>query len=904
MGWPDITALAATPIDALKAGAEQAPYLGRLCRKFGGILEDRTAEQAFETALEWLDQIDSADAEADVMSKLRDAKGLAHAAIAALDLSQSDTPFQTTERITRFADASVEVALRCALRSLECSKAGIFLIALGKMGAFELNYSSDIDIVAFFDPDIFEGGPRGQEDAANRVIQMVMRLLEKQTADGYVFRTDLRLRPDPNSTPVAMSTQRAEIYYTTLGQNWERMVWIKARPVAGDLEAATGFIKRLEPFVWRPQLDYWAIADVHAIKNMINTKVAGRRLQANNDVKLGPGGIREIEFFAQTQQIILGGRLPSLRASKTLSALDDLVRHDVVAAEVNADLQRAYPFLRGVEHRIQMLGDQQTHSLPTDPDERARVAALCGFASVTELDEAVRFVRETVHAHYANLFVDESRKRQAATEGNLVFTGVDPDPGTVDTLLDLGFVDPENVILQVSRWHRGRMPATRSSRGRELLTALLPDAIRAMGKTGQADAALMQFSRFLEGLSSGVQTLSMLLAEPKLLEDLVATLALAPQIGAGLAKRPSVLEALVSENVRRRRPDIDLEAGFEGAMDQVRQWHSEESFLIGHRLLHGELAVDGAGEAWSRLAETCIELMAAAAEAETVRRFGPPPGVWSIAAMGKLGGREMTAGSDLDLIVIYDRGEHDEAQAWFTRFTQRLIAALSADTAKGYLYEVDMRLRPSGRAGPVATSIEAFERYHFNDAWTWEIMALTRLRPVVGDVSLKARIINIANAAIVRCAENPSLDRDILDMRRRLLREKPPAGDWDIKHRLGGLIDIEFIVQQALLKSGRPDVLRTSIGDAIGSLTQTGAFSASEGSRLGDAALRLQAVQQVQRLAFGTQPNLGPSSHGLREHFRAATGARSIETLDADLEKICGHVVQIRRNRIGDPTAG
>ncbi|MGB0262126.1 MAG: glutamine-synthetase adenylyltransferase, partial [Henriciella sp.] len=302
MVWPDITALAATPIDALKAGAEQAPYLGRLCRKFGGILEDRTAEQAFETALEWLDQIDSADAEADVMSKLRDAKGLAHAAIAALDLSQSDTPFQTTERITRFADASVEVALRCALRSLECSKAGIFLIALGKMGAFELNYSSDIDMVAFFDPDIFEGGPRGQEDAANRVIQMVMRLLEKQTADGYVFRTDLRLRPDPSSTPVAMSTQRAEIYYTTLGQNWERMVWIKARPVAGDLEAATGFIKRLEPFVWRPQLDYWAIADVHAIKNMINTKVAGRRLQANNDVKLGPGGIREIEFFAQTQQ--------------------------------------------------------------------------------------------------------------------------------------------------------------------------------------------------------------------------------------------------------------------------------------------------------------------------------------------------------------------------------------------------------------------------------------------------------------------------------------------------------------------------------------------------------------------------------------------------------------------------
>ncbi len=903
MVWPDMSALSATPLDALKMGAEQAPYLRRLYQKYAGILQAETVEQAFETALARLEEIEVSAPEADVMSKLRDAKGLAHAAIAALDLSQSDTPFQTTERITRFADASVQVALQYALHRHECDGAGLFLIALGKMGAFELNYSSDIDMVAFFEPEVFVGGPRGQEDTANRIIQSAMRLLEKQTADGYVFRTDLRLRPDPSSTPVAMSTQRAEIYYTTLGQNWERMVWIKARPVAGDLAAATKFISRLEPFVWRPQLDYWAIADVHAIKNMINTKVAGRRQQANNDVKLGPGGIREIEFFAQTQQIILGGRLPSLRACRTVSALDDLVRHDVVKAEVNADLQRAYPFLRGVEHRIQMLGDQQTHSLPADAGERGRVAALCGFNGVTELDEAVRFVRETVHAHYANLFVDESRKRQAATDGNLVFTGVDPDPGTVDTLLDLGFVDPENVILQVSRWHRGRMPATRSARGRELLTALLPDALRAMGKTGQADAALMQFSRFLEGLSSGVQTLSMLLAEPKLLEDLVATLALAPQIGTGLAKRPSVLEALVSENVRRRRPEVDLEAGFESAMDQVRQWHSEESFLIGHRLLHGALAVNRAGEAWSELAETCIELMAAAAEAETIRRFGSPPGVWSIAAMGKLGGHEMTAGSDLDLIVIYDRAGHEEAQAWFTRFTQRLIAALSADTAKGYLYEVDMRLRPSGRAGPVATSVEAFERYHFNEAWTWEIMALTRLRPVAGDASLNARITEIAKAAIVRAAGNPALDRDILDMRRRLLQEKPPAGDWDIKHRLGGLIDLEFIVQKALLKSGRADVLHTSIDDAIRLLTQIGAFSEDEGKRLGEAAGWLQAVQQVQRLAFGAQPAMGPSSNGLREHFRAATGARNIEALDKDLEKICTSVMQLRHHKIGDPTA-
>lgn len=889
-----------TPIAAIKQAKNYAPYLGALFEKYGAELDERGALALFEEAIAACRTIAAELQREEVLRILRQAKARAHLAIAALDLCSEDELQQTTKRITDFADASVAAAVRYTLGAAGLSDSGFFVVALGKMGAFELNYSSDIDMAVFFNPEIFDGGERDQTDTAVRVTQSAMQLLNERTADGYVFRTDLRLRPDPSSTPLAVSTTRAGVYYESVGQNWERMVWIKGRYVTGDRQASDAFFEMLEPFVWRRHLDYWAIADVHAIKNMINTKAGSQSLQDTAaDVKLGVGGIREVEFFVQTQQIILGGRNPSLRLTGTIDALLQLVEMSSVAPDTGEELCKAYDTLRKIEHRIQMRRDQQTHQLPASDEERLDIARLCGMESLEELDTLVAETRGIVHSHYKNLFLNEAAEEETAIDGNLVFTGVDDDPGTVTTLRELGFEDPSRVISAVRRWHRARTPATRSQRGREMLTTLLPNLLKAMAETGEPDQAFTRFSVFFEGLRSGVQTLSMLLAEPDLMRDLIATLALAPRIGQTLARRPGLLEALLSVSDRKAQPEILDGEDFETAIDKVRRWHGEQAFLIGHQLLHGNLKASDAAEAWTGLAEPIVKLCASIAEAETVRRFGAAPGKWCVMALGKLGGREMTAGSDLDLIVIYDAGGDFDAQTWFTRFTQRLITALSAETAEGHLYEVDMRLRPSGRSGPVATSLTAFERYHRNDAWTWEHMALTRLAIVAGDRDLGQKVVDAATDIIATCGSADERKADILDMRQRLWREKPPSGPWDLKMRDGGLIDLEFVVQQGLLLSSDKVPHSPHLRAAIQLLGETAYLTKVEAAKMETAFLLLQALQQVQRIATTTDTPTGTYSDGLSSRLCRAVGVDDFTQLKQRLEVVCSDVSALRVTKIG-----
>ncbi|MDJ0920534.1 MAG: bifunctional [glutamine synthetase] adenylyltransferase/[glutamine synthetase]-adenylyl-L-tyrosine phosphorylase [Henriciella sp.] len=889
------------PIGAIECAGTHAPYLKRLQDLYGDLLASHGATGLFETALaDCADLGGEKDAER-ITKVLRQAKGKAHLSIAALDLSGASPLLDTTARITRLADTALQAALDAGADTLGLSTRGLFVAALGKMGAFELNYSSDIDIAAFFDPDIFDGGPRGAVDAASRIVRASTAFLDRRTADGYVFRTDLRLRPDPGSTPVAVSTRRAETYYESVGQNWERMVWIKGRVAAGDADVGKAFLDMLEPFVWRRHLDYWAIADVHAIKNMINAKVGANDVNGvAPDLKLGPGGIREIEFFAQTQQIILGGRSPSVRSPGTLSALQALHDIGVVDQTTLSTLHGAYTTLRHIEHRIQMVADEQTHSLPAAEAERAKVANLCGHSDLDSFDAELQALRETVHGVYNQLFSDASAPGTASRiDGNLVFTGVDSDPGTVQTLTKLGFQDPESVIQSVRRWHHGRTPATRTERGRELLTIMLPDILSEMSDTGEPDQAFLRFGRFLEGLRSGVETLSMLKAEPHLLSDLIGTLALAPRIGDILAKRPRLLEVLLSAAQATPKPVPDPSHDFETAINAARRWQGEQAFLIGHRLLHSQLSGKDAAQEWSSLAEACVTLTAQVAEAETVHRFGKPPGRWTIAALGKLGGRELTAGSDLDLLVIYDADGSGDAQTWFTRFTQRLITAISAETGEGRLYEVDMRLRPSGRAGPVATSVVAFETYHQTQAWTWERMALTRLRPVAGDEGLAKRVSDIAKDAILHGGDRSTEAADILDMRQRLAREKPAQGVWDLKMREGGLVDLEFLIQKALLQMDDVAGLRTDLSGAISAIGKAGLYAPGEIEVLVAAWALLQPLQQVQRLSLGADAPQTAFSKGLAQRLAQAGKEKNFKELECRLEQVCQALADLRLQKIG-----
>lgn len=884
------------PATAIEVAIEHAPYLADLAQKIEGSGDPETLlQQAFDLCA---NVASGADDPADT---LRLAKKQAHLTIAAGDLAGRFSLADTTRHITEFADASLGAALSASLLQRGLSGDGLFAVALGKMGAFELNYSSDIDFAVFFDPDRFHGGEREPADAAVRCVRSLIGLLDDRTPAGYVFRTDLRLRPDPSSTPVAVSTRRAELYYESVGQNWERMVWIKGRAAAGDLAAGDAFIAALEPFVWRRHLDYWAIADVHAIKNMINAKVGAQSLEdPSPDVKLGPGGIREIEFFVQTQQIILGGRNPGLRVRGTLDGMQRLVDLGAVESTAATELAEAYTALRTVEHRIQMLDDAQTHTVPSFENRRAAVAALCGYASLDTFDRDLSETRKCVHDHYRKLFADEAEKSQSAVDGNLVFTGVDNDPETVRTLEELGFKAPDLVIETIRQWHRGRTPATRTTRGRELLTAILPDLLAAMGNTGEPDEAFRRFSRFFEGLRSGVQVLSMLVAETALMDDLVTTLAIAPRIADILARRPGLLEALLFVSDRKETPVIDGSTDFEAGMELVRRWQGERAFLIGHQLLHGQVKARDAATAWTELADTCIELMSQLAEHETVRRFGPPPGAWSVVGLGKLGGREMTAGSDLDLLVIFDPDGSDDAQKWFTRFTQRLITALSAETGEGRLYEVDMRLRPSGRAGPVATSIASFESYHQGDAWTWEHMALTRLRAMSGDAALGARIAEIAEQ-IIQKGDHAKRTADILDMRARLYRDKPATGPWDLKMCDGGLVDLEFVTQHAILTASRPQALNPELNRAHRQLSESGEWTDEIYATVSDAFAFLQALQQVQRMAHEGSISEEDLSTGLKDRLCRAVDSPDFEALSQQLKSTCDKVTAIFREKLGTP---
>ena len=905
-----------------------APYLSLLLRRHPEVLETARSDgmdAAFNMAL--LDCHDTMRSPLDrtgVLRTLRHAKGKGHLAIALADLSGAWTVKQVTGAITHLADSTCEAALWAAYCKAAdrgwvaplptIDRTGLFALAMGKMGAFELNYSSDVDLIMLFDPDKFQARSRSAKEAAVRITQDFSNIMEARDADGYVFRVDLRLRPDPSANAVAISTETALNYYESYGQNWERMAHIKARPCIGDLTVGADYMKELDPFIWRRHLDYWAIGDIHAIKRQIHSHKGLSGLDsAKFDVKLGAGGIREIEFFAQTQQLILGGRDPRLRLRRTDDALDELVAMNVVDAHDAADLKRAYDYLRSLEHRIQLRNDEQTHRLPEDGEARSAVAVLSGYGEDHNgFDKDIARLRQRVHEIYSHLFGEE--ERLSGDSGNLVFTGVDDDPGTVETLAEMGFSQPARVINLIRGWHRGGLPATRSNRGRELLTALTPKILEWMSEAAEPDTALARFSDFLSGLRGGVQVFALMMAEPAFARDLILSMAQAPKLARDLAKQPALLDGMLdaqfmaplseddADRVERElRTVVQAEEGFEDQINAARRVHREEQLRIGYHVLRGRAFADVAGEAYTKLADACIKVMAETALEEVKRRFGEWPAKWVICGLGKFGGRELSATSDLDLMVIYEPGDPPPLDDLAPRFTQRLIAALSAPTEEGVLYEVDMRLRPSGKAGPVAVKLTSFERYYQKDAWTWEFMALTRLRVVAGDEDLAQRIYAVQKKALAERASYPELKTDILDMRRRLFRDKHASSIWNVKSVEGGLVDVEFIVQQELLQHAedQPELVSANTAIAIDRLKSAGLLEADVADVLtGGYNLQLN-VQQALRIASEDEFNPETTSAGRRAWLAGVLKAESFEALTEELKAAQAAVADVRLQKIG-----
>jgi glutamate-ammonia-ligase adenylyltransferase len=858
--------------------------------------------------------------EPEAMTVLRRAKRQTALVIALADIAGVFTLEDVTQSLTRFADAAVKGALRWALKDAAAKTAaagkppaeleaesGLVVLAMGKYGAFELNYSSDIDLVVFYEPSRFpylkRDDPRG---AAVDIVKHVVRLIADITPDGYVFRVDLRLRPDAGATQIAISTEAAEGYYEGMGQNWERAAFIKARACAGDGVAAAAFLKHvIEPFIWRKNLDFAAIEDIQSIKRQIHAYHGHSEIAvAGHNIKLGRGGIREIEFFVQTQQLILGGRDPSLRVPTTLGAMAALQARGHVETKVAGDLTEAYRFLRTLEHRLQMMEDEQTHSVPKDPQGVEHTACFMGFADTRTFSEALLARLATVQGHYARLF--ERAAPLAGETGSLVFTGVEDDPETLETLRRMGFKDPAHVSGAIRGWHHGRIRATRSERARELLTKLIPALLAALAATADPDAAFAQFDRFLTNLPSGVQLFSLLLAHAELLHLLATIVGSAPRLATHLSRAPATLDALLDPGFlnalpQRRELDVQLggllarSPGYEAALDAARRFAHEQIFRVGVQVIDGLAQPGDAGPAFAAIAEAVINGLVVRTEDHLAESAGRVPGgAFAVIAMGKLGGAEMTAASDLDLIFVYDAPPgvetSDGAKPWavsqyYGRLAQRFIAALTVPTAEGGLYEVDMQLRPTGNKGPAAVSLESFARYHASESWTWERLALTRARVVAGPDPLGAKIAAIVRDTLIRPIPWAQLSADAFGMRRKVAENIRPKGAWDLKYARGGLMDIEFTAQTLQLRYGPKDgaVLNRSTLGALRALAAAGFLKADDAAILTAAAELQLALMQVLRIALEGPLDPATATPGLKALLVRAAGAGGFAELQTRL---------------------
>ncbi|QBX37109.1 bifunctional [glutamine synthetase] adenylyltransferase/[glutamine synthetase]-adenylyl-L-tyrosine phosphorylase [Brevundimonas sp. S30B] len=891
---------------ALAPIAAASPYLAGLMRRAPDVLLAVLSSDPEARLADLLDRTRALNGPPEALrAPLRKLKAELHLLTALCDLGGVWGLEAVTGALSAFADESVRRALASATheareRGRLTSAAddprgpapGLFAVAMGKHGAGELNYSSDIDISLFYQPEVLVGVLAGPEPQAfaNRVAQGLATLLSERTGDGYVFRVDFRLRPDPSSTPPVVAAPTALAYYESVGQNWERAAFIKARAVGGDLAEAGDFLKALTPFVWRRSLDYPAILDIQSIKKQIHVHKTGEGLQAAGaNLKLGRGGIREIEFYAQTQQLILGGRDPSLRSPRTLDALNALAEAGHVPADVARQLSDAYGELRALEHRVQMLEDEQTHVLPADPSRRAAVAALAGEGDLALFDAGVEGLLAGVNHRYGELF--EGGEDLSSPYGSLVFTGVENDPGTLETLQRMGFSEPASVASTIREWHHGRISATRSAKGRELFTRLAPRLLTAMAETGAPDAAFRRFAVFFSGLSGGVQVQALFLNQPRLFEMVVGMMAYAPRLARMLGRQPAALDSVLDA---RFLADLDEDSGviaemlseaaaqdFEGAMNVVRRLHREQTFRIGLQTVTGRAGGEAAGRAYTVLADAAMRALAPAALAEAERMGGAFPGAVAVVALGKAGSREMTASSDLDLMTVYDAapdassaGRGWGAETFYGRFTQRLIAALSAQTAEGGLYEVDMRLRPSGSKGPVAVRLSALSDYYAREADSWEFLALTRARVVwAGDAAFGERVSQTIEAALRQPRDDAALRHDVRAMRALMDRERPPHGFWDLKLSPGGQVDAEFVAQYRQLQAAAE-------GRA---LTVSTLQSLSNDDVLEQAWRLQQRLSQLLACAFDEQPDPDAEPEGFRRRLAETAGASDFGALKDEL---------------------
>lgn len=902
-----------------------SPFLGRTLARHPDILT-RWAQEGPEPCLdEAMARLDHRDDERTLMTQLRNARAEVAATVALSDISGQWGWREVTAALSRFAEGATQTALAHLL--MQASKAGklgeldpeyperdsgFIVLALGKLGGRELNYSSDIDLIVLWDDERL---PVSENDGAQsvcvRITRQLVRLLEERTPDGHVMRTDLRLRPDPGATPLTLSADAAELYYEGLGQNWERAAMIKARPIAGDIEAGNLFLERLRPFIWRRHLDFAAIQDIHSIKRQIHAhKGGGQVTVAGHNVKLGRGGIREIEFFAQTQQLIFGGREPELRSRPTCETLHALADAGRIAAATADDLEDAYAELRRVEHRLQMIDDNQTHSIPENQAGIDHIATFLGYENAEAFAASLTGILLRVEGHYADLFEDSAPLSgdTDGTAGNLVFTGNEDDPDTLETLARMGFSDGASVASVIRGWHHGRVRAMRSARAREILTELVPSMLLAFAGSANPDAALMRFHEFLDRLPAGVQLFLLFQSRTGLLDLVAEIMGTAPRLAEHLARTPTLLDHVLSTDFYVELPhiselkadlqaDLELAENEEDVLDRVRWWTHDREFQLGVQLLRGVIGPDDVAHGLTDLTDAVFHVLTPRVEAKFQEQHGTiPGGGMAVIAFGKYGARELNFGSDLDLVFVYSHDEDADSSdgakplppsQYFIRLSQRMVTALTSMTNAGRLFDIDMRLRPSGNAGPLACDVAGFVRYQEDEAWHWEHLALTRARIVYGPDTL-AESLDAAIGSILERRRDPGeLAAAVIDMRARIAGEHPVFDRFDVKYVEGGLIDLDFQSQflQLVHAAQHPEILSARSDEALKAMAVVGILETQQAEELIRAGNLMHHVQTAVRLAMARPTAEDDLPKGLRDLLVRVTGSGDFDDLCTRLDR-------------------
>jgi len=819
---------------ALARARAHSPYLNGLLDRMPALTElleagDGAAAMAFARR--------AGEGAPNVGAALRREKAALALALGIGDLAGAFPLLTVTGELSSFADRALDAAIADAIRrrAPDSEPAGFLALALGKHGACELNYSSDIDPILLYDPALL---PRRERDdpgeAAQRVARTLVETMSKVDHEGYVFRIDLRLRPASEVSPLAISIDAALTHYESSALAWERAAFIRARACAGDVAAGEAFLNAIRPFVWRKSLDFGAIAEIGRLTAQIraNTRVADV-VGPGFDLKKGRGGIREIEFYAQTHQLIHGGRNPALRLRGTRATLDALADTGLIAADDALLLGKSYDRLRQVEHRLQMVIDQQTHALPVSEDALENVARLDGMPDGKALVAELAGITEAVGERYDALIAAST----PVTPGKPV---PQPDQESLSgTLAGLGFANPEALAERIAGWQTGRIRALRSEAARSAFAAIRGDLLRALAHAPEPERALGRWEQLLNNLPSAINLFRLLEARPALLERLGRILSLAEPLADALARRADLLDPLIDASglelpgstdelaaqFNRFEPDDD----YERKLDSVRRKVGELRFALGVQLIEGAHDPLEIGAALARIAEASLTVLTKATIAEFSLNHGEvPDSELVVLGLGRMGGGVLTHASDLDLVFLFTGSFSAEstgrrplgATLYYNRLSQRVIAALSVPTAEGALYEVDTRLRPSGAQGPPAASLDSFARYQREQAWTWEHMALCRARALFGSAAAREELCDTVREILSQPRDADGLRTDVLEMRATMAQHKPARGPLDVKLLRGGLVDLEFLVHFVQLRARQG--LTARLGEAIAELARDG----------------------------------------------------------------------------------